>query len=209
MRRFFLSRGRRTSRIVTSCARWPADELGVVVQELVKPVDDVHPRARWRRARRGARPARACRSTGAIPKMKSRGTCPASAMASPRSRQIGMPLGTPSSTSPASRPALLAVDDREDLVLLGVAHQAVGGLAVAGAEVRLAVDDRGAAELRRVREPDCLGVGQNARNRNVGTGTWDSSPGWRCSRAAAQRQLRTCACSPQLARATPTGAAAP
>ena len=34
-----------------------------------------------------------------------------------------------------------AVDDREDLVLLRVAHQAVGGLAVGGAEERLGVDD--------------------------------------------------------------------
>ena len=40
---------------------------------------------------------------------------------------------------------LRAVDHREDLVLLGVAHQTVGGLAVGGAEVRLAVDDRGRA----------------------------------------------------------------
>ena len=36
-----------------------------------------------------------------------------------------------------------AVDDREDLVPLGVADEAVGGLAVAGPEVGLAVDDGG------------------------------------------------------------------
>ena len=44
---------------------------------------------------------------------------------------------------------LAAVDDRQDLVALRVADEPVGGLAVDGAEVGLAVDDRGAAGGRR------------------------------------------------------------
>jgi hypothetical protein len=38
---------------------------------------------------------------------------------------------------------LLAVDHREDLVLLRVTNKAVGGLAVKGTEVCFAIDDRG------------------------------------------------------------------
>ena len=59
--------------------------------------------------------------------MKKSGTWPATAIASARSAQMGIPLGTSSRQAPESSP-LGTVDHREDLVLLGVPHEAVGVL---------------------------------------------------------------------------------
>ena len=51
--------------------------------------------------------------SGATPRMKKSGTRPASAMASARSAQIGMPFGTSSRYSPASAPAfVLSITER-------------------------------------------------------------------------------------------------
>ena len=80
---------------------------------------------------------------GAMPKMKQSGARPAGLRASARSRQTGMPLALVVEHHAGVATGLVAVDDRQDLVALGVADEAVGGLAVDLAEVGLAVDDGG------------------------------------------------------------------
>ena len=122
------------------------DELGVVVEELVQPVDDVHAAGdaveqhdALRRPRAGRRPARGRRSGSRAPGRRARWPRPGVA-------STGMPLGVPSRNCPASSTGPSAVDDAEDLVLLRVADQPVGGLAVLLAELALAVDDGRAAD---------------------------------------------------------------
>ena len=86
MRRSFLSRGRRTSRIVTSCAAAAAANSGSSFRNSCRPLTMFIPRADGVEHDAALERGRACRSVGAIPRMKKSGTRPASAIAS---RQVG------------------------------------------------------------------------------------------------------------------------
>ena len=119
-------------------------ELRVVVEELVQAVDDVHPAAH-RVEHDAALVRREHAAGGRHPEDEEVGDA---ARQRDRVREVGAdrdPVRRVVEHRAGVEPGLRAVDHREDLVLLGVAHQAVGGLAVDGAEVRFAVDDgRGA-----------------------------------------------------------------
>ena len=144
MRRSFLGRGRRTSSISTPYLAAAAVNSRSSFRNSCRPLTMYMPRRmassttpRWCGE---SRPL-----SGATPRMKKSGTRPASAMAV---REVGADRDAVRDVvevlaGVGSR--LRAVDHREDLVLLGVAHQAVGGLAVGGAEERLGVDDCGLA----------------------------------------------------------------
>ena len=105
-------------------------ELGVVVEELVQAVDEVHPASdaveQHRCAalreqpvgRRHPEDQRVRREAGVRDGLGRGWPAP------------GCRSATPSRTTPASSPAQRAVDDAQDLVLLGMADQTVGGLAV-------------------------------------------------------------------------------
>ena len=141
--RSLVSFGRRTSVIVTPASRAGGDELGVVVQELVQAVDDVHAAVDAVEQHEALLGRQEAVGRGDARRSGSRG--PGRRGRSPRRdrRRTGMPLAPPSRYMPGIDAGSAAVDDAEDLVALGVADQAVGGLAVLLAELAFAVDDGG------------------------------------------------------------------
>ena len=142
--RSFLSCGRRTSVIVTPRQQAGGHELGVVVEEVVQAVDDVHAPGDaveqhdplGRREQAVGRRHSADQVVRHLPGVRD-GLGQAGehrdAVGGAVEDLAGVGAGLP------------AVDDAEDLVLLGVADQPVGGLAVLLAELALAVDDGRAA----------------------------------------------------------------
>ncbi len=118
-------------------------ELGIVVEELVEPVDEVHPQSDGfehdpsfdggEHAARGRDPEDEVvgDATGDGDRLLE-----IDAKRDPVRRAV--------EHEPRIEPGLLAVDHREDLVLLGVADQTVRGLAVDVSEVRFGVHDGGA-----------------------------------------------------------------
>ena len=112
MRRSFFARGRRTSLIRTPYFAAAAVNSRSSFRNSCRPLTMCMPRRiassttpRWCGE---SRPLR-----GATPRMKKSGTWPARAMASARSAQIGIPLGTSSRYAPESSPALvLSITER-------------------------------------------------------------------------------------------------
>ena len=149
--RSFLAFGRRTSVMVTPAITAGRDELGVVVEELVQAVDDVHaagdaveqhdPLLVRQQAvgRRQAADQVVRYAAGVRDGLGER-------------RQHRDAVGGAVEELPGIDAGLAAVDDAEDLVLLRVPDQAVGGLAVLLAELALAVDDRGGTSRAARRE---------------------------------------------------------
>ena len=108
----FLSRGLRTSRILTLLAIHAAANTGSSFKNSCRPLTIFIP---WLIAS-STRP-RSCFDSmpldGAIPKMKKSGTEPACDKASARSRQMGIAFGLLSRIIPVSRPAFsLSITDR-------------------------------------------------------------------------------------------------
>ena len=104
IRRSFLARGRRTSRICTSYARLASANSGSSFKNSCSPLTMSIPVAMA--SRTTARSwAESMPLDGAIPKMKASAAPPAWATASARSRHTGMSFGFSPSTTPASVPA--------------------------------------------------------------------------------------------------------
>ena len=111
-------------------------ELEVVVEELVQAVDDVHPAAH--RLEHDAALVR--RQQAAERRDPEDEVVGDAARVGDGVREVGAdrdPVGDVVEVRAGIGSRLGAVDHRQDLVLLRVAHQAVGGLAVGGAEERL------------------------------------------------------------------------
>ncbi len=115
-------------------------ELRVVVQELMQAVDDVHPSSDSLE-HHATLDGREHAARGRHSEDEEVGNAPRQ---SDRIRKGGAdrdPVWRAVEHFAGVETRLGAVDHREDLVLLRVAYQAVGGLAVVGAEVAFAVDD--------------------------------------------------------------------
>jgi hypothetical protein len=103
MRRSFLARGRRTSRIVTPWSAAAAAISGSSLRNSCRPLTTPMPTLMASRTIvRSAGDSMPL--DGAIPKMKTSGMPAARVNASARSPQTGMPLGSWSRTDPASSP---------------------------------------------------------------------------------------------------------